>query len=298
MTVPTQSRGWTRAAASRSWRRLGDDRSGVERIGAADQAPQLVVAQEHHVVRLVEAAGLDELPTDLDQDEANVRIRALVDVEVVVRRERRHAQVDVVGRTHLLERLAGQALEDLARGRLDVAAHRVDGGREVVVGREVATDELDGGLHLLADGREDELVAPDGVPAELALVRLDALGDEPPAALRRAEVRRRCRGPSSAANAARSSGSSRTSFFIRQSASIESQLRSDAEFWSRPSSCSSTEPRCFSMTARRFSVADSWAKLSIQWIFQWRSWMSMASSRRVAVSASDMPSAASRRSSR
>ena len=39
-------------------------------------------------------------------------------------------------------------------------------------------------------------------------------------------------------------------------------------------------PRVFSITARRFSVADSWAKLSIQWIFQWRSWMSIASSSR------------------
>ena len=99
-------------------------------------------------------------------------------------------------------------------------------------------------------------------------------------------------------NAARSSGSSRTSFFIRQSASIESQLRSDAEFWSRPSSASSTWPRCFSMTARRLSVADSWAKLSIQWIFQWRSWMSMASSSRQATSARVIPSTASSLASR
>ena len=65
------------------------------------------------------------------------------------------------------------------------SAHRLDRAREVVVGREIAADELDDRLHLLADGREDELVAPHGVPAELALVRLDALGDEPPAALAR-----------------------------------------------------------------------------------------------------------------
>ena len=102
----------------------------------------------------------------------------------------------------------------------------------------------------------------------------------------------------SASNAARSSVSSRTSSFIRQSASIESQLRSDAEFWSRPSSSSSTEPRVSSITARSRSVADSWAKLSIQWIFQCRSWTSMASSSSVAVSASDIWSAASSCSSR
>ena len=98
---------------------------------------------------------------------------------------------------------------------------------------------------------------------------------------------------SSGPNAARSSVSSRTSFFIRHSASIESQFRSDAEFWSRPSSSSSIDPRVFSITARRFNVADSWAKLSIQWIFQWRSWMSIASSSRVAVSASVIWSARS-----
>ena len=46
--------------------------------------------------------------------------------------------------------------------------------RVVVVGLEVAADELDDRLHLLAHGREDELVAPDAVPAELALVGLDA----------------------------------------------------------------------------------------------------------------------------
>ena len=59
--------------------------------------------------------------------------------------------------------------------------------RIVVVGREVAADEIEDRLDLLAHGREDELVAPDGVPAELALVRLDPLGDEPPAALARLE---------------------------------------------------------------------------------------------------------------
>ena len=102
----------------------------------------------------------------------------------------------------------------------------------------------------------------------------------------------------SAANAARNSLSSRTSFFIFHSASIESQFRSEAEFWSRPSSVSSTVPRVLSITARRSRVADSCAKLSIQWIFQWRSWMSMASSSRQASSASDIRPSSSRRASR
>ena len=84
----------------------------------------------------------------------------------------------------------------------------------------------------------------------------------------------------SASNAVASSGSALASSFIFQRASIESQLRSAAEFWRRPRSSSSILPWVFSMTARRLSVAESWAKLSIQWIFQWRSWMSIASSSR------------------
>ena len=185
----------------------------------------------------------------------------------------------------VLERLAGEPLEDLLGRGCDVAAHRLDRAREVVVGGQVAADELEDRLHVLADRREDELVAPDGMPAELALVRLDALGDEAPAPLARPQCSPRSRRSLSGSKAARSSGSSRTSFFIRHRASIESQLRSEAEFWRRPSSSSSTVPRVFSITARRSSVADSWAKLSIQWIFQWRSWMSMASSSRQAASA-------------
>ena len=68
-------------------------------------------------------------------------------------------------------------------------AQRADRARVVVVGLQVAADELDDRLHLLADRREDELVAPHGVPAELALVRLDPLGDEAPAALAGAQRR-------------------------------------------------------------------------------------------------------------
>ena len=274
-----------------------DDLARRDRRRAADEGAQLVVAEEHDVIGLVEPAGRDQLPADLDEHQPDVRVGTLVDVEVVVRGERRHPPVDGVRGAHLLERLAGQPVEDLARGGLDVEPHRLDRAREVVVGHEVAADELDDRLHLLAHGREDELVAPHRVPAELALVRLDPLDDEPPAAFagRSAPT---ISATASAAKASRSSGSSRTSFFIRHSASIESQLRSVAEFWSRPSNGSSTRPWCFSMTARRLRVADSCAKLSIQWIFQCRSWTSIASSRRQATSARSIPSTASRRASR
>ena len=104
----------------------GHDLPGRDRIGAADQAAKLVVAKEHDVVRLVEPAGLDELPADHQQHEPEVGVRALVDVEVVVGRQWRHPQVDGVGRQHLLPGRSGQPLEDLARGGLDVEAHRLD----------------------------------------------------------------------------------------------------------------------------------------------------------------------------
>src|SRR5688572_13020579 len=49
-----------------------DDGAGIERRRAPDQAAELVVAQEHHVVWLIEAAGVDELPPDFDEDQADV----------------------------------------------------------------------------------------------------------------------------------------------------------------------------------------------------------------------------------
>ena len=110
-------------------------------------------------------------------------VGALVDVEVVVRRERRHLEVDLVGGAHLLERLALEPLEDLLGGRVDVGLEGGDLGRVVVVRGVLVADELDDRVHVLAEGREDELVAPDRVPAELLLVRHDPLVDEPAAAL-------------------------------------------------------------------------------------------------------------------
>jgi hypothetical protein len=106
---------------------------------------------------------------------------------MVIRGERRHPPVDGIRSAHLGEGVTGQPVEDLARGGLDVEPHRLDRAREVVVRHEIPADELDDRLHLLAHGREDELVAPHGVPAELALVWHHPLVDEPPAAFARAE---------------------------------------------------------------------------------------------------------------
>ena len=187
MAVPTQLRGRSAFDASRSARRAATRPARVDRRRVADQHPQLVVAQEHHVVGLVQAPGLHQLAADRHQHQPDVRVRALVDVEVVVGRERGHPQVGLVGRAHLVEGVARQAVEDLDRRRLDVAAHRRDRRREVVVARDVVADEVEHGLHLFAHGRIDELVAPHGVPAELALIRLDPVGDERPPALGAAE---------------------------------------------------------------------------------------------------------------
>src|SRR5439155_27112149 len=78
-------------------------------------------------------------------------------------------------------------IRDLLRGGRDVEAHRLDCARKVVIRVQVTADELEDRFHLLADRRENELVAPDGMPSELALIRLDPLGDETPAAFARPE---------------------------------------------------------------------------------------------------------------
>ena len=56
------------------------------------QQPQLVVVEEDDVLGVVDRARLDELAPDRERHEPEPRVRALVDVEVVVRRERVHAQ--------------------------------------------------------------------------------------------------------------------------------------------------------------------------------------------------------------
>ena len=73
-------------------------------------------------------------PADLDEDEPEVGVGALVDVEVMVRGERGHLQVDLVGRPHLLERLA------LDRVRRIVGELRFILGVQLI---EAATDPLD-----------------------------------------------------------------------------------------------------------------------------------------------------------
>ena len=181
--MPIQARGRNSYERSRSALRCATRARASNAAGSPISDAQLVVAQEDHVVGVCDRAAGRELPADRDEHQPDVRVGALVDVEVVVRRQRRHAQVDLVRRAHLVERIAVESVEDLARGRVDVVPQRAHRRGVVVVGLDVAANELDDRLHLLEHGREDELVAPDGVPAELALVGLDPFLDELAAAL-------------------------------------------------------------------------------------------------------------------
>ena len=87
-----------------------------------------------------------------------------------------------------------------------------------------------------------------------------------------------------------SSASPLISSFIFHRSSIESQLRSATELWSRPISPAAASPFSSSSSPLSACVEANWAKFSIQWIFQWRSWMSIASS---SSTASSMKPAAS-----
>ncbi len=189
VAVPTQSLRPDVLGLGALGARGRDDRASGRGVRRPDELAERVVAEVDDVVRPVEDAHLDELLAEGDEDEADVRVRALVDVEVVVRGERRHLEVDLVGGAHLLERLAGEPLEDLLRRGVDVRLEGGDLGRVVVVGGVLVADELDDRVHVLAEARIDELVAPDGVPAELLLVRDDPLVDEAAPALGRLQRR-------------------------------------------------------------------------------------------------------------
>ena len=74
----------------------------------ADQHAQLVVAQEHHVLGVVEHAGLGEPAADRDEHEPHPGVRPLVDEEVVVGRERVHPQREVERGLEPVAPLAGR----------------------------------------------------------------------------------------------------------------------------------------------------------------------------------------------
>ena len=84
--------------------------------GVAHEDAQFVVLEEHDVVRLVENTHLDELGADGNQDQTQVRVGSLVDVEVVVRRQWCHLQVDVVEPRYLVQGVAGQTMQQLVGG--------------------------------------------------------------------------------------------------------------------------------------------------------------------------------------
>ena len=150
----------------------------------AHENPELVVSKEDDVVGRVQHAHPDELVADRDQDEAQMGVRALVDIEVVVGRERRHLEVDAVDARELLARLAGQTPQEFLRGRIDIGLYRGNRLWIVVVGFDITTHQLEHGFDLLAHRWEDELVAPDRVIAVLALIGHDAFDQEALPAIR------------------------------------------------------------------------------------------------------------------
>ena len=119
----------TRAAERRSCvRARPDGRRRVtwrRRRRASREHAELVVAQEHHVLGIIEHVGLDEASTDRDEDEPHIGVRGLVDVEVVVRRKRVHAQRELESLLEPVPALPlGNILEKLAPGRLEVVRDR------------------------------------------------------------------------------------------------------------------------------------------------------------------------------
>ena len=163
---------------------VGDDRPRVEGLGVGRQQAELVVAEVEHVLLIVERAGLDQLPPDCDRGETHARVRALVDEEVVVGRERVHPQRELERLPEpVLPLTVRHAVEELRLRRGQVVADRLDRGRVVVVGLEIPADGLDDRRGALLPGRERELVRPDRLVAELLPVRAQPLVQEAAAAL-------------------------------------------------------------------------------------------------------------------
>jgi hypothetical protein len=165
-----------------------DQLPGVEGVAGGHQAAQLVVAEVHDVLGVVEPAVADQRPADRDQHQAHAGVGPLVDVEVVVRGERVHPQAQVQRPLQLVARRAGRdALQGLRLGRLQVVGDRLELCRVVVVGLQVAADRLDDRGRVLAPGAERELVRPHRLEAEHLLVGHDPVGHERPAGVGRLE---------------------------------------------------------------------------------------------------------------
>src|SRR5690606_4171998 len=98
--------------------------------------------------------------------------------EVMVGREGGHLQVDLVRRSQSFEWLALEAFEEFSGCLFDVLSEFLHPSRVVVFGLDVALDDLEDGLGPFEAGGEDELVAPDRMPAELTLIGAEPLVDE------------------------------------------------------------------------------------------------------------------------
>src|SRR5205807_1202122 len=151
---------------------------GRKRLGVAEQPAKLVVEQKDRVLRVVEDAFFHQTAADGHQDQTEVRVGALVDIEVVIGRERRHAHAEIERAFQLLKLVAFDTVKQLSDRRLEILLYSVDRLRVVVIGFQVTADRLDDRGRVFLPGREDKLVTPDRLVSEVLLVRRELLVEE------------------------------------------------------------------------------------------------------------------------
>ena len=125
VAVPTHYGGRMLGAVLAVVAPVGDELLHIaERRLVGDQEAHLVVVQEHDVLGVSEHARGGELATDRDQHESQAGVRALVDVEVVVGRQRVHRERAVQRRLKPRALLALDAVHHLGLGLLEVVVRR------------------------------------------------------------------------------------------------------------------------------------------------------------------------------
>ncbi len=69
-----------------------DERACINGRGIGHQQAQFVIAQEYHILWVIDKSCCGKLFANRDQHEAQACVRALVDVKVMIGRQRIHAQ--------------------------------------------------------------------------------------------------------------------------------------------------------------------------------------------------------------
>ena len=156
-----------------------DGLAGIEARPVPHEGAQLVIAQEQHVLGIVQHVRLDELGADGDQDGAQAGVCALINVKVVIRREGVECERAFQKRREAVAfRAVRHPVHQLVLRGLQIRAHGGDGRGVVVVGVQVAPDRLQDGPGILAPERGDELVRPDRLVPEGVAPWIEGPGDE------------------------------------------------------------------------------------------------------------------------